>query len=445
METPNLDFATFAYAAALKPNTDETDLWSYSGGSQPLQNLAFAIAASGTNEKPNSYPDSPTKAANATWELNHLYSPTLSCSHITGDKRNAIWKNIWNSYNWTEPASAPVFLSWVPWSDLDANGSGFSVHAGETNAQDRDLPYFINATYITGPSKSSVSTDGPISFFAAVMPNTYNLSISRDPFTGLIGVTPEAPARPDFTPVFVGGSCPFKPMVDFNSPLTLECNSSDYNYHPAAVFEEATLIRCDMFNASKRIAFDYRDRIAPMRLVEVNATYDDPPVNGSLFFTGPYEGVVYENSTELASHNYCVPFMIDPLPTIRPFDHAPDAHQRTCIFDSQSLRVLSYQSMMAAFHQTFTGYISKDDIESRIVDTVFMETDELNWLRKATADGGFNDVYDISNIYAMMPQAANYTGTAARPISADQGSLAMALVMAFERLILSQFAEPYFQ
>ncbi|KXT04967.1 hypothetical protein AC578_10324, partial [Pseudocercospora eumusae] len=446
LETPNLDFATFAYAAALRPGGtwDDVNVWQYSGMSQPIQNLAFVVAALGIGTRPNAYPKTPIKAANATYKLRDLYAPALQCAEVSGIKRNAIWMNIWNSYNWTS-SGAPIFFSWVPWSDHDAVGAGFNVTSGTANIFDRDLPFFINATGLKGPSESLVSTDGPISFFVAVIPGANNLTISSGGAgDGIVTVTSEGPPKPDLTPVVIQGYCPFQALTEFNQSVKLNCTNSDMNYAPTSIFDHASLYRCDIKNTSKTDVFDYSDTIAPVRQLETKAM-DGPQVNGSQWFVAPAETIIYENSSELLAHNYCVPFIADPLPIISFQDHAPEPLRKSCIFDAQSLRTLSYQSIMAAFHQTFRGNVSKGVTGSRIVDTVFMETDELNWSREIVANRGYSEGYEISRLYAKVPQAMNYIGTAARLIDADQGPLTTAITAAFDRMILSLLAEPYFQ
>lgn len=437
-EVPNVDFATFSYSAHLyNEYLNDDQVWDYRGNSQPIQNLAFAVAATGKDLTPTFFPPAPVNSANATWSFNFTM-PALNCRPVTGAKAGDIWRSVWNSFNWTT-AGAPVYLSWVPWRQDSLTQLGISLDPQDANFHDRDLPYYVNSTGMWGPPEALVSTDGPISFYVAVIPNAQNLSIVRQD-NGSVTVTPTQQFANDNFPVVLPAPCYFKPMANFSETVSM-CD-----YTAASIFDQSTLVRCDLLEVSTPVKFDYKNSTVPVSLAKGTWAYTITPLNGSQYFVGLDEGLI-RDPTRLAEEK-CVPFIADPYPVLNSQQEGgKEPLRNSCEFDVRSLRLLSYQSTLEAFFRTFSGNITnRSAAQSRVTDTVLLETDELDWLRDFISNGVKSslDVASIPLLYSRISAARKYVATMPGPTNANQGQLPTAIQAAFARLTLSLLSEPYF-
>lgn len=348
-EVANVDFATFSYSAHLyNEYLNDDQFWDYHGHSQPIQSLAFAIAATGKDFNPSFFPPAPANSTNATWTFNYTM-PALNGDPVTGAKIGDIWRSVWNSFNWTT-AGAPVYLSWVPWRRDTLTQLGISINPQDGDFYDRDLPYFVDSTGMWGPPDSLVSTDGRASFYMAVILGAQNLSIARQDDDN-VTVTPEQEFANDIYPVVVPAPCYFKPMANFNETVPM-CD-----YTAASIFNRSSLTRCDLLKVSTPVTFDYRNSTVSVSLAKGPWAYTIIPLNGSQYFVGPHEALI-RDPTRLAKET-CVPFVADPYYVLNPQEEdGKEPLRDSCDFDVRSLRLLSYQSTLETFFGTFSGNIT---------------------------------------------------------------------------------------
>ncbi|KAK5674200.1 hypothetical protein LTS10_013037 [Elasticomyces elasticus] len=153
MQVPQFDFTTLDYSATM--HMAGSVAYSYSGSSQSLQKIASAVLARG-----QILPINPP-SSNTSWTL-EFWGPALHCQEVQGAERDAIWVNIWNSYQ--NATRSWAFLAWVP----SSNGS---------TAQRMDLPFTVGsddpALY---PDTLSYGVD--IALYLAVLPNMLDVTPS---------------------------------------------------------------------------------------------------------------------------------------------------------------------------------------------------------------------------------------------------------------------------
>jgi hypothetical protein len=413
LQVPQYDFTTFNYAEGLQYDSASGPLtdWDWLGPSQPVQHLALAVMGLG-----QILPISPP-APNASWTLD-FWGPALQCNHVTAEKRDKIWLNIWNSYNATT-TGAYAFLSWVPWSYVDSWAYYLNLTA---SGIDRDLPFFLNLTVQgtpIGPATSSVSTEGPASLFVAVLPQSLNLTVYTNTGTGA-----------DYDGI-VWENCPYQTVQSLDEPLP-GCAPGNTTFTPSLVYEDSTLLRCDLVNTSYRVEFNYSSGAQDVR-IRPNMTGHSPIVDGSAYFVGPQPPGL-DSETFPAN---CSTFLANPI---------PDASGSPCVFDIDALRLVSYQGIMAAFNQLLLGAIQNQAgslaPNTSIMRTVLGETAELapirNWEPSWLGEPSFQTM--ISG----MPGWA-YPGLSNPTPPDSHGSLKSTLEQLFQNLTISLLAEPYLQ
>ena len=417
LQVPQFDFTTFNFVSPLQstgdPGPDGGYAWT--GPSQPLQHIALAVMGLG-QILPIAAP-----APNASWTLD-FWGPALQCNDVDATKQDAIWTNIWNSYNGSSTGPY-AFLSWVPWSE--ANSWTYYLNMTASGI-DRDLPFFFNVTYQSqsciGPSQASLSTDGPSSLFIAVLPETQNLEISTLSASG--------------TETEYNGSvwenCPFIVTQNLSEPAH-GCAPGKDAFTPELVYQDSTLLRCDLVNTSYSVEFSYLSGAMEIQ-IQPNMTGNSPIVNGSNNFIGP--GLPPSaNTSERAN---CSPFITDPL---------GNNNGTTCAFDADAVRLLSYQGIMAAFNQIVLGAIQNQGdsvgVNTTIMKTILAETNELAFIRDW--DPTSSSMY--SDLQSMITNSAGwaYPGLANSKLPDTRGDLKSTLEQLFQNFTISLLAEPYFQ
>ncbi|KAF4626926.1 hypothetical protein G7Y89_g11231 [Cudoniella acicularis] len=341
-----------------------------------------------------------------------------SCNDVAATERDRIWTNIWNSYNATTTGSY-AFLSWVPWSYADSWVYYLNLTA---SGIDRDLPFFLNVfggSSCAGPPPSSVSTGGPASLFIAVLPESQNLTVYTLTTTAFQYSGPG------------GASCPLQTVQNLTSPIS-GCAPETTTFTPALVYENATLLRCDLVNTSYSVEFSYSSGVQDIR-VSPNMTGNSPIVNASEYFIGPSPPGL-SNISEPAN---CSSFLANPN---------PDYIGTPCIFDIDAMRLLSYQGIMAAFNQLVLGTIQHQDTSigtnTTIMKTTLAQTEELAFIRDWNpSDSQYADLQTTLSSSAGWA----YPGLANSKLPDTRGDLKLTLEQLFQNFTISLLTEPYFQ
>jgi hypothetical protein len=353
-------------------------------------------------------------ATNASWTLD-FWGPALQCNDVTGTERDDIWINIWNSYNGSS-ASYP-YLSWVPW---------VSWNPDVASGMNPDLPFhFLNSTPNEGPiglSPSFLSTEEPASIFIAVLPESQYLTVQA---TGDLGTVtwwtgPNA------------ANCPFHEAQNLTEPFTHECFASNSNFTVGVVFENSTLIRCDLVNSSYSVDFNYSNGVQDIQ-VHPNRTKNSPIVFPSNFFISLPKPE--ENGTEPATN--CSPFRTNQY-----LDDPP------CLFDSESMRLLSYQGIAGAFNQLAYGAVLNQGASiwenTTVMETVLAQTEELSFIRSLNLPSDTDVLYTLQTLISKKTAWA-YPGLMNPDLPVVSGDLKSTLEQLFQNFTISLLAEPYFQ
>ncbi|KAK5740520.1 hypothetical protein LTR17_004557 [Elasticomyces elasticus] len=424
---PQYDFATMNLAAPLT-NTDrgpEVDDWEYQGPSQPLQHVALAVMGGG-----NILPIDPPSRSNMSWSQD-VWGPALTCTDIEGDERDAMWVNIWNSYNGSTKSSI-TYVSWVPWQSKDYP---FGIGLGNISLEPfRNQPYIFNdgsfvnwiGSEITqrGPPPGDVAGDGTASLWIAVLPNMQSLSVSHGPSASQNDIYWKNDP-----------SCAYTMITDLAAPYLGECAGVHGTFSPVKAFDDSTLLRCDLLNTSYSIEFNYTNGVQEVR-VKTDKTINTPVLNGSAYFLGPslhIDGAVNPLGA-------CGTFHTNPI---------PDGEGTPCVFDLDAIRLLSYQSISAAFNQFITGSISIDTLSgiaanTTIMKTVLAQTNELAYLREVHT----NDLLPQPRLQSLITNNSeawwDHPGLASSQLPSVNRDLKTALVELFENLTISVISEPYF-
>ena len=370
VQVPQFDFTSLDFVAAM-PFHYIYGIYNYSGPSQPVQNVAQAVASLG-----QLLPVIPPRS-NSSWSQ-QFWGPSLQCHNVEGAEREAIWTNIWNSYWYTWKSTGTfVYLSWVPWSptqlqEFSANATGFST--GNTTGIDARLPFLTpntgqryNASSIfLGPgqlynSSSSLTLDGA-SIYVSVLPQMFSTVVSNGDFV------PEL-ATPDMI-------CKFKIQPNGLNTTLHDCfprtNISLANrrtFTPSTLFSDATLLRCDVVNASYTASFNYTNGDANIT-VSQNIPTDTAVINTTSLVV----------STDTSGPHSCSSLLL-------PSENVD--FKTNCTFEPSVARLLSYQGISSGFNQLLQGYImttespygSSFNVNTSMVQTILAGTEELAFMQ----------------------------------------------------------------
>jgi hypothetical protein len=409
-KVPQFDFTTMNYVSGLDyENTayGTTSQWEWTGPSQPVQHIALAVM--GLGDMLQISPPSP----NASWS-HKFWGPALRCDDVAGAKRDSIWTNIWNSYNGT--SESYVYLSWAPWSYVD--GWKYWTNFSKSNI-DPDLPFLFRSDtgpVHVGPPPAYLSTNGPASMFVAVLPASENLQIYQLPPTEFSWTDP--------------GGCNYRMVKSIHEPLA-GCLAGEPRFTPSMVYEDATLLRCDLFNTSYLIDFKYLNG-AQHVTVRQDMTDNAQIVHGSNYFVGP-DPPSYSGFSALAN---CSTFQTD-----RNFNRKGTP----CTFEAGAVRLLSYQGIMSAFNQMVLGAVTHKQFSfgfnTAITRTILAQTEELGFLRNMRIRGFGPELQPlVSNSSAWA-----YQGLVNPHLPNSRGQLKSILEEQFQNYTVSLLAEPYLQ
>ena len=389
--------------------------WLWQGPSQPLQQMALAVMGLG-----QILPIRPP-APNATWTLD-LWAPALQCNDVEANKRDSIWTNIWNSYN--NNTGLYGSLAWVPWSPNDVNMRVANMTAGVI---DRDLPFLHNASQVpswVGPPPAALSTDGYASLFFAVLPGAQNFTIVN-PRSGL-------EVYPNTGP-YQGSSCVYQNINNLSDPLT-GCDIADLNFTPSLLYQDSTLLRCDLINTSMSLKFHFLNGEQNIQ-IKSNTTGTSPIIDASSTFLGPSPDT-WSNTSAPAN---CSSFLDS--------DYDGNFYKTPCLFDMSTLRLLSYQGIMAAFNQLALGsiqsHLNNVVVNTTIMKTVLAKTEELSFIRNWNSMVG-SDLKTPRIPFSTSDQWAS-PGLYNPKLPDVGGDLKTTLEQLFQNFTISLLSEPYFQ
>lgn len=337
-----------------------------------------------------------------------------------------------------------VYLSWVPWSFIDGQQALF------INPENRqpDLPFVCNtsepcpnANPLLGPSLASVSTSGPASVFIAAMPGMQNLTVQTPGTLSWLGSPNSTILNPD------GAGC----VTTFNGSLAdpLKCQSTlgkNVTIMPSMFFKEATLLRCDLVNASYRATFNYTSGYQHIEVTR-SSTHNSTVLNGTSFIRGPD---AYYTARENLSRANCSTFLDSPVSVGKGGDLTP------CEFNLDAVRKLSYEGIMGAFNELLIGSISNLGYESPKITstsamrTILGQTKELAFLRSwspALQSGvaRYLESQDLQSWLFNNPHRWAYPGLSNPRLPTVRGNLKTTLEQLFQNVTISVLAEPYFQ
>ena len=357
-------------------------------------------------------------APNVSWTLD-FWGPALQCNDVAATKRDKIWINIWNSYNTTMGPYG--FLSWVPWSDTY---SMFSEGFLNMSGFDRDLPFFTtnNSTY--GPPPSSLSTDGPASLFIAILPEAQFFEID---------------AEGDESSIIPKNSsgCAYHSIQNLTDPIPFGCYTGQDIFTPASLYKNSTLLRCDLVNTSYSVEFSYSNSAMDLR-ISPNMTDKSPIVNASSFFIGPQTPGLRTGGFNTSEPVNCSLFQTHFI---------PEDNSTLCVFDIDAVRLLSYQSVMAAFNQLVIGAMQNQiefvSVNTTIMKTILAETNELAFIRH----WNYRDIDNDEDLQTSILKSGGwaYPGLVSSELPETRGDLKSTLEQLFQNFTISLLAEPYFQ
>ena len=409
VQVPQFDFTTFKFVVPLRNlmDLDTHTEWAWAGASQPVQRIALAVMGLG-----QILPITPP-ALNTTWTLD-FWGPALQCNDIVGTERDRIWTSIWNTYS-SSIAGTYAFISWVPRSY--PNGLLTATDA------DQNLPFvFDNSSHelLSGLSSSTLSNnEGNASLFVSVLPGMQDISfVNSMNGTSIISPTPDAK------------SCQWQRTDNLTGKTNFGCLSPNSTLKPLSAYKDSTLLRCDLVNTSYSIDFNYSNSVQNIG-VSSNMMEDSRIVNSSYLFVGP-------GSSDDAN---CSRFLTDP-------DILYDQLQPPCVFDSDAVRILSYQGIMTAFNTLLVGNIRINNgtfnPNTSIMRTILAETEELSFLQNMRFPKINNDLADLQTFLSSSPGWA-YPGLMSSTLPESGLDLRSTLERLFQNFTISLLAEPYLQ
>ena len=231
---------------------------------------------------------------------------------------------------------------------------------------DRDLPFLHNASKVpswVGPPPAALSTDGYASLSLAVLPGAQNFTITN-PGSGLKVYSKAGPYR--------GYSCVYQNVDNLSDPLT-GCNFVDLIFTSSLLYQDATLLPCDLINTSMSLKFNYLNGEHNIQII--SNTTGRSPITDANYSTslGPIPHT-WSNTSAPAN---CSSFLNS--------DGDGDFYKTPCLFDMSTLRLLSYQGIMKAFNQLALGsiqsHLTNFLVNTTIMKTVLAKTEDLSFIR----------------------------------------------------------------
>lgn len=345
-QSMNLAFLAPMDAAEKDPNPFKIARYGYHGPSDALRRIATAAAAEGRIILPPAPP-----GVNTSWVLD-VAGPSVSCSNISDPELSAIQQNILAQ---THPMVTHfslhyyTFLAWTPQRTPNGMLTYLPFVPHENNGS-RELS-----------ADSMAGAGGNASIFLAVMPN------ASDTF-----IAPHQDGR--------------------------------------ALFEKATFLRCQLYNRTYNMRFNYTDTAQRLD-VDVSPSEEQPlSVLDSVF---------------ASSKPHCTTLDVENV--------------TGCGVDPVVVQRLSYQAIMDAFNMLFTGSIRMTNnfgltLNTNIAITPLLKTQELRYVEKAVSysDGTLQSAVGLSTSLAIS-ELAWYIP----PHGQSDPSLATALEELFRNITIS--------
>lgn len=325
-------------------------------------------------------------APNSSWSTT-FQGPSLKCSEVLGSELEAVLANVakWvRSGNNCEGASG--YLSWM------------QRHKGPQI----DLPYDNHvASQMHNASDPGYFESGSLS---------YSLSEGGSDASILMALLPNMVEERQY----------------WENPMIMSC-SVPFNTDPVGFLaEEATLVRCDLMNATYTTAFDFVEGTQNLTVQVSNNSPAAVKVVKQIFF------------------QYIVPYCLEDN----------DAHRFTynksgCAFDSVALERLSYQSIMSAFSSLIKGQVTRNtgtggglSLNTSVGMTSLAKLDRLRFLADERYTLGTSlqeflaeyeqvESYGVGKIYSMDANDTNHNG-----------SLPAALEELFQNITISLMSSP---
>ncbi|KAK5739812.1 hypothetical protein LTR17_005098 [Elasticomyces elasticus] len=428
MDVPQFDFASLDFTWSIGSYTDpdgplESGFWGpfyWEVASQPLMTIASAVLGQGQ------ILPIPAPASNTSWTLD-FWGPALQCNSVDGAQRDAVWIDLWNSFN--NQSNSWPFLAWTP--TRDQQGPPHSLL----------FPHVPNTTYDLTPD--SLQLGQPATLLVATLPNMLKISISGGES---ISTLPNETSP--------GIRCEYFPISTIQQlDETMTCDPGGSDLRPSFVFEAASLLQCDLVNASYSVNFAYINGIqnievfkdaaevskdaaevsSPLTLLKTISLLDTP--NGDTNCPASLQQDDYPEDSEYhwgeTSWNYSIP----------------------CSVNATVLQQLSYQSIFRAFVGPILGaawlfYEDENSLmaDTTIITTVLAQTEEMHAIHasgNSTANRDFEHT-DLQNVIRRS-NATAFRGLANDVPAATRGSLRAAMEKAFENITISVLSDPYLQ
>ncbi|KAK4890403.1 hypothetical protein LTR27_010931 [Elasticomyces elasticus] len=419
---PHFDFTSLAFTKAMEfwggtPETIVSGFWpafAWDAASQPVQNIASAVLMQG-----QILPIAPP-TSNSSWILN-FWGPALQCSAIDGAQRDAVWVGAWNALPTIGISSSP-FFTWIPPNDT------------------QEPPYLTTDAW---GGSGEFSTGGPATLYVATLPNMLKVAARK----ASVGIYPDKMSS--------GIECGYSRLStvqQLDEAMICGLNVTGSNFtgsngtgsrlpiiRPSFAFEGASLLRCNLVNASHTASFSYTNGIQDIK-VSRNSTDRSSPLTmlGTVSLlenpggdTRCSASLQQDDDSEYqeGSWNFTLP----------------------CSVNATVLQQLAYQSIFSAFVQNIQGGVAHYgsgylEFNTLIMTTVLAQTDELDPIRSYENPTAHSDLNHTS-LQSVMHSS---NGTAFRGLANDvpkgtRGSLKAALERAFENITMSLLSDPYLQ
>lgn len=178
------------------------------------------------------------------------------------------------------------------------------------------------------------------------------------------------------------------------------------------IVRNVTVLRCDLFNSSYNLDFQYTNGAQSIAVSKTNASQDTPITAEEDFYFPMAPNEVWNATASNGS----------------------DSIHGTCFEQSCAMKV-SYQGIFDAFNGLLYGSIQAftELSESFITQTVLTETDELQFL------------YNQQNVANALFDSPYFQSRPTTPLLGSRGPLGNALEQLFENITISILSEPYLQ
>ncbi|KAF2162721.1 hypothetical protein M409DRAFT_26958 [Zasmidium cellare ATCC 36951] len=391
LHVPQADFSSLKFLAPGQSNSfvggpADPNTLIYNGPTFTAQWIALAAAVSG------SISSIPARSPNASYTL-YFHGPSLRCGDLNSTMRDRMQQNILRAYRVGSGCQQPYnFMAWTPATGNPVPGLS-SSNSNPDPFANHDVPFPTKT-----PFTMNAGTVGPLDY-SVIGPNgTTNATQVATIYFAAI---------PNFKYKEIGGCT-----------TSLTATNERANAKLAYMFDNSTLLQCQLYNASYTATFTYTNGAQDIRISQ-------EPLNPVDTLAGFY--MPLRNASESCS--------------------AFNANYQSCTIDPVTLQRLSYQSIMDAFGRIFVGtvldgqqskyggsYVTK----TNVLSTTLLSTKELAFLRApsnwANADVGvFSNVSkDLQSLYDWTPDQAN-------------ASLKDTLEEMFQNITLSMFSSAHLQ